>query len=172
MKIFNKKKAVSALPLNFEYIKTEADKITDLNLRELFYTELFIRHKQEENRGNITQQINYEIELIHRTIELSNIKKTEIETPEKDDTDVASLKIRTVAILIMLNKLGLGTAYNDRTKVCKLIAFLTGNSYKTIYRELQKGVNFSKYHHKHIDEVNGMFEKLNSSISINIDKQY
>ena len=95
-----------------------------------------------------------------------------IETPEKDNTDVASIKVRSVIILELLKKMQLGAAYNDLTKICKLIAFLTGNSYDRIYNEMQKGVCFSKFHSQQIDEANKIFAELNASISIDKNKQY
>jgi hypothetical protein len=66
----------------------------------------------------------------------------------------------------------IGTAQNDLTKIYKLIAFLTGNSYNSIYNELQKGVFFSKTHSRHIDEANKIFADLNALISIDKNKQY
>lgn len=66
----------------------------------------------------------------------------------------------------------LGAAQNDLTKICKLIAFLTGNSYNSIYNELQKGIYFSKTHRHYIDEANKLLEELTASISIDKDKQY
>lgn len=66
----------------------------------------------------------------------------------------------------------LGTAHNDLTKICKLIAFLTGNSYNNIYNETQKGIYFTDFHTKQIDEVNKILEELNASISIDKNKQY
>jgi len=66
----------------------------------------------------------------------------------------------------------LGPAQNDLTKICKLIALLTGNSYKSIYNELQKDISFSKFHSKQIDEANKILKDLNTSISIAKDKQY
>lgn len=74
--------------------------------------------------------------------------------PEKENTEVAAIKVRSVVILEMLKQMQLGTAHNDLTKICKLIAFLTGNSYNSIYNEVQKGVCFSNFHTKQIDEVN------------------
>jgi hypothetical protein len=71
-----------------------------------------------------------------------------------------------------LKQLQLGTAHNDLSKICKLISFLTGNSYNSIYNELQKGVFFSNYHKKQIDEANKIIAELNASISIDKNKQY
>jgi hypothetical protein len=161
---------MTALPASFEQLKTEADKIQDLDKRELFYTDYLTRHKQAKSKGNISQQISDEIELIKRTKELSNAEKTNIPTVEENAA--IPLKVRSVVILELLKKLQLGTTQNDLTKICKLIAFLTGNSYDRIYNELQKGVFFSKTHSKHIDEANKILFDLNTNISIDKDKQY
>jgi hypothetical protein len=91
---------------------------------------------------------------------------------EKGTSEVASIKVRSAVILEMLKLLQLGTAHNDLTKICKLISFLTGNSYNSIYNELQKGVFFSNYHKKQIDEANKILAELNASISIDKNKQY
>ena len=161
---------ITALPASFEFLKSEADKIPDLDKRELYYTDYLTRFKQAKSKGNILQQINDEIELIKRTKELT--EKPIETTPDKDNPDTASIKVRSVVILEMLKQMQLGTAYNDLTKICKLIAFLTGNSYDRIYNELQKGVCFSKFHSKQIDEANKILAELNTSISIDKNKQY
>ena len=172
MKIFTKKNRLSVLPVNFEIIKTEADKIQDLYQRELFYTEFLIRDKQEKCKGDITQQITYEIEFLQRTIELSNFKKTTPEPAEKDGGGVASIKVRAVIMLESLKEMGIKMAHHDRTKICKLIAYVLGCSYHTIYKILQEGINFNDYHSNEIDEANQILKNLSSSISIDIDKQY
>jgi len=162
---------ITALPASFEFLKSEADKIPDLDKRELYYTDYLTRFKQAKSKGNILQQINDEIELIKRTKELSNTEKPAVAT-DKENTDVASIKVRSVVILELLKKMQLGTAHNDLSKICKLIAFLTGNSYNSIYNEMQKGVYFSNFHSKQIDEANKILAELNSSISIDKNKQY
>ena len=162
----------TALPVSFEFLKTEADKISDLDKRELFYIDHLTRYKQARNKGNILQQISDEIDLIKRTKELSNADRQVAETVEKDSTDAASIKVRSVVISEMLKKMQLGAAHNDLTKICKLIAFLTGNSYNSIYNEMQKGIYFSNFHSKQIDEANKILKELNASIAIDKHKQY
>jgi hypothetical protein len=172
MKLFTPKKTLTTLPVNFDSLRIEADKITDLNQRELFYTELLTRHKQAINKGNIILQITDEIEFIQRTIQLSNIKKTPTEAIDNDNAGAATIKVRAAIMLETLKKMGMGMAHNDRTKICKLIAYVLGCSYNTIYRMLQEGINFNNYHSKEIDEANKILENLNASISIDKDKQY
>ena len=127
----------------------------------------------------LLQIINYALYKKHYPQDICGIveKKIKIleqptEEPEKDNADVASIKLRSVIILELLKKMQLGTAHNDLTKICKLIAFLTGNSYNSIYNEIQKGVYFSRFHGRQIDEANKILEELNASISIDKNKQY
>lgn len=75
--------------------------------------------------------------IIEKKIQILN-QPTEM--PQKGNSDVASIKVRTVVILEILKQIQLGTAHNDLTKICKLVAFLTGNSYNSIYNEAQKGI--------------------------------
>jgi len=108
--------------------------------------------------------------IIERKIKL--LEQTEQETVEKENPNIASIKVRSVVILELLRYIQLGPAQNDLSKICKLTAFLTGNSYNSIYNEMQKGICFSKFHNKQIDEANKILEEINASISIDINKQY
>jgi hypothetical protein len=155
---------ITAITDDFDVLKKEADKISDLNQRELFYAGYLAHYKQVQHKGNIVLQISDEIELIQRIKELSTI--------ENDSVETASIKVRAIVILELLDKMQLSRANKDLTKICKLIAFLTGNSYRKIYSELQKGICLSKYHSPQIDEANKIFEELEVSISIYKDRQY
>jgi hypothetical protein len=117
---------------------------------------------QKDYPKNIHSIIERKIQLLQQPQEIS----------EKNNPDAASIKVRSVVILEMLKQMQLGTAHNDLTKICKLIAFLTGNSYNSIYNELQKGVYFSNFHSKQIDKANKILAELNASISIDKNKQY
>ena len=140
----------------------------------------FSNQKQVE----LLQILNYALykkHYLHGTCGLIK-KKIQIlqqpaESPNKDNPDEqgrspASIKVRSVVILEILKQLHLGTAHNDLTKICKLIAFLTGNSYNNIYNEIQKGIHFSNFHSKQIDEINKILKELNASIAIDKNKQY
>jgi len=108
--------------------------------------------------------------IIERKIKI--LQQFEQEATEKENPNVASIKVRSVVILELLRNMHLGPAQNDLTKICKLLAFLTGNSFKSIYNEMQKGISFSKFHSQQIAEANEIFKELNASISIDINKQY
>ena len=135
----------------------------------------FSNQKQIE----LLQVINFALYKRHYPQDICGIveKKIQIlqqpaEAHEKDNADVASIKVRSVIILELLKKMQLGAAHNDLTKICKLIAFLTGNSYNSIYNEMQKGICFSKFHGRQIDEANKILAELNTLISIEKNKQY
>jgi hypothetical protein len=106
-----------------------------------------------------------------RQLQALNVSAEE-DTAEKDSGQIAPVKVRSVVLLELLKKMQLGTAQNDLTKICKLIAFVTGNSYNNIYNEMQKGIFFGKSHGKYIEEANKLLSDINASISINKDKQY
>ena len=50
-----------ALPPDFAFLKSEADKIDDLSKRELYYQEYQTRYKQAQNQGDMLKQIEDEI---------------------------------------------------------------------------------------------------------------
>jgi hypothetical protein len=164
---------------SFDLLKREANRITDLDKRELFYIDVFMHYQQAKNQkktSSALQKISNEIDFIERIRALlSNVKKQDCKTAEiskKESPNDAYIKVKTVAILELLKEMKLGAAYNDRTKISKLIAFLTGNSPKKIYNEMQKGITLTKYHNQQIEEINKIFKELNIRISICKDNQY
>jgi hypothetical protein len=166
----------SADPQDFQSLKKQADKIADLHERELFLFEQAIRHRQDRIHGDLAQQLLYEIDLVRakrdltKTVGAGSASPTGSTCPQSNtEENVASLKVRSMVILELLKKQKIGTAYNDLTKICRLIAFLTGNSYKSIYAELQKGVRFTKYHLGHIAEANRILGELGAGIVIERD---
>ena len=110
--------------------------------------------------------------IIERKIQLllQLIEDTQPEIAEVANTPC--VKVRAVAILELLKKMNAGTAHNDMSKISKLIAFLTGNSYNHIYNEMRKGITFTNYHTKDINEINQIFSELSIPITINPDKNY
>jgi hypothetical protein len=152
---------ITALTSDFEFLKSEADKIKDLNQRELFYADYLTQYRQAHSKGNIEKQVTDEIELIHAIKELSEV--------ENDNPNAISNKVRAAVILELLKKMGIDTAHYDFSKICRLVALLMGTKYKTTYKDLQKGIHFTDYHDREIDEANKILDDLN--ISISIDKK-
>jgi len=106
----------------------------------------------KEQPDNICEILEQKIQLLQHPDNTAEPAVAELVEATKDN--IPCVKIRAVAILELLNTLNAGTAHNDRTKICKLIAFLTGNSYHRIYNETKKGITFTNYHTKDITEIN------------------
>ena len=158
-----------ALPPDFLFLKTEADKIEDLSKRELYYQEYQTRYKQAQNQGDILRQIEDEIKLIERTKTLS--VKDNIEIPFENDKGVSG-KVRAVVIMEILKQMGKGKSANDLSTICRLISFLTNQSEKKLYNDAQKGILLTSYHDAEIIQANEILKLLNISISIEKNKDY
>ena len=158
-----------ALPPDFTFLKSEADKINDLSKRELYYQEYQTRYKQAQNQGDILKQIEDEIKLIERTKALAVQENIEIPTESEKG---ASSKVRAVVIMEMLKQMGKGKSANDLSAICRLVSFLTNQSEKKLYNEAQKGILLSSYHDAEISQANEILKSLNISISIEKNKDY
>jgi hypothetical protein len=157
----------------FENLKLEADKISDLTTRRLFYNDFLTHYKQTHNKPNILQQISDEIDNIQLKMNVSiKTETTEIAPIENDDVDVTCIKVRLVLCMELLKGVQVSQATHDRTKISRFVALLTGSGYHKIRKELQKGITFSKYHYEQIDEANKILADLKISISIDKDKPY
>jgi len=157
------------LPADFAFLKSEADKISDLSERELYYQEYQTRYKQAKNQGNILQQIEDEIKFIERTRELSTTDSEEIPADEENNL---SGKVKYIIISELLKQMGKGKANNDLSAICRFVSFLTGLSEKRLYNEAQKGIILSDYHSKEIEQANKLLSSLNISFTIHKDKEY
>ena len=158
-----------ALPPDFIFLKSEADKIDDLSKRELYYQEYQTRYKQAQNQGDILKQIEDEIKLIERTKALAVQENIEIPTESEKG---ASSKVRAVVIMQMLKQMGKRKSANDLSAICRLVSFLTNQSEKKLYNEAQKGILLSSYHDAEISQANEILKSLNISISIEKNKDY
>lgn len=158
------------LPKSFSKLKTAGDKITDLNERELYYTNYMTRYKQAKSKGNIVQQISDEISLIQRSRDLS------VTAGAEDSTDNQATKgtnkVKTVVIYELLKKLEKGKSQNDISKICRLIAYLTGGSEEGIYNDAIEGITLTKYHKAEIERVNKIMDDLGLEITIKKGIQY
>jgi len=94
------------------------------------------------------------------------------EPVEATKGDTACIKVKAITILLLLEKLQISRANHDLTKICRLIAFLTDNSYRKIYAELQKGIILSEYHTQQIQQINKILTELNLETTIQPNKEY
>ena len=158
------------LPERFSRLKTAGDKITDLNERELYYTNYMTRYKQAKSKGNIVQQISDEISLIQRSRDLSVTAGAEASTDNQ--ATKGTNKVKTVVIYELLKKLEKGKSQNDISKICRLIAYLTGGSEEGIYNDAIEGITLTKYHKAEIERVNKIMDDLGLEITIKKGIQY
>ena len=121
---------------------------------------------------DVCETINAKIKILEAAKQASNVSSENFENSETIP-DKAPLKVKSVAIMELLKLLDKGTAHNDLTDICKFIGFITGNSHKSIYNDVQNGISFNPKHHaKDIEKANELFNALNISISIDKQKQY
>ncbi|MBQ6667254.1 MAG: hypothetical protein IJM65_03950 [Bacteroidales bacterium] len=164
------KQDIQTLPRSFEQIKRKADDLASLKDREIYYAGILTRFKQEKAKGNIMRQIEAELELIEREKELSDNGGGTGDG--EDGRNAATTKVRSVVIMEMLRQMHCCKGNNDLTKICRLIAFLTGRNYDKIYNEAQKGISLGSYHAAQIKEANKILSDLNIAISIKKNNQY
>ncbi len=87
--------------------------------------------------------------------------------------EAKSSKVQLVAIMEILKAAGIDKSNTDLTKIVRIAAFIMGKSYKGLYNDANKRISFNKsFHQKDIDEINQLFENTNSTIKIDIDKEY
>ena len=92
---------------------------------------------------------------------------------DETSSETKSSKVQLVAIMEILKASGIGKNTTDLTKIVRIAAFIMGKSYKGLYNDANKGIIFNKsFHQKDIDEINKLFKDVNSTIKIDIDKEY
>lgn len=169
--ILNSSKAYAdgkALPPDFAFLKSEADKIEDLSKRELYYQEYQTRYKQAQNQGDILKQIEDEIKLIERTKALTDQDNVEIPT-EKSDTK-RTLKVTTDVLVLILQKAGISIASDDKAKIARLVGYITGFSDEKIRQRLSNPDELTSYHKDEVENINKILKDLNINISIDYNK--
>lgn len=160
------------LPRSFSKLKSLGDKIDDLDERELFYSDYITRYKQSKNKGNIIQQLNDEVELIQKKRQLEGNKNGDVQIVESKNATKGSNKVKTAVLLELLNKIGKGKSQNDLSKICRLVAYLTGGSEAKIYNDAQGGIQLTNYHNAEIQQVNGILKDLGLEIKLKKDVEY
>lgn len=97
---------------------------------------------------------------------------------KKEEEDSASTatkgsnKVKTAVLLELLNKIGKGKSQNDLSKICRLVAYLTGGSEAKIYNDAQGGIQLTNYHNAEIQQVNGILKDLDLEIKLKKDVEY
>ena len=77
-----------------------------------------------------------------------------------------TMKITTDVLIELLNKIGINENNSDKTKIAKLISYLTGFSENTIRQRLCNKEELTSKHKDEIEKVNKILSGLNMEISI------
>ena len=84
-----------------------------------------------------------------------------------------SSKVQLATIMEILKAINVDKSNTDLTKIIRIAAFITGKSYKKLYKDANNRITFDKSFHKNeIDEINKLFQDANLDISIDINKEY
>lgn len=109
-------------------------------------------------------------ELDEKDAEIANLKTV---NNQSDETGTSgTTKVKTATLLQILKKAGAGKSDIDLSKLIRLIAYLTGQSYPRTYEIARKGITFSESHVDEIGEVNKLLDDIKIGISIDKDKEY
>lgn len=166
-RIFDEIRLLKTNPLNvIQFYKDDTTHTSDASktLTYHFICDLVLTLYTEEKRLNRIRNEILRILPIDSTADHSD--ETVI------DSTKGSNKIKTVLIYEILEKFGKGRSFNDLTKICALVAYLTGGSFRKIYNEAQKGIQLTDYHKKELSEVNQILADLSLDIEIKKDKEY
>jgi|GEM_PF-3531637 len=140
-----------------------------IDLLQVLDYALIVKHYPSD----IHEIINRKVRLLQQPPDTENSVGATFAVAHNETPDYGvNLKIRIVLLLKMLDEMGISTANTDRTKICNYISLVTGNSRNQIYKQMQKGINFSKFHSKQIVETNKILSELNTKITIDMTQQY
>lgn len=81
-----------------------------------------------------------------------------------------TMKITTDVLVELLNKTGINENNSDKTKIAKLISYITGFSENTIRQRLSNREELTSKHKDEIERINKILSGLNTGISIKYNK--
>jgi hypothetical protein len=122
--------------------------------------------------------------LLKEIKEIGEIGEPEVKSPqspyclqsprekEEENSDTSrSQKITTDVLLMLCNRAGITTAAADKTKIARLVSYLTGFSEEKIRQRLSNPDELTSYHKEEIQQINKIFSDLNCDISIKYNKR-
>ena len=95
---------------------------------------------------------------------------SEKDNPEKNGTK-RTQKVTTDVLLAILQQTGISAISDDKTKMARLIAYLTDFSEEKIRQRLSNPEELTSYHREEAETINKILAELNSNISIKYNKQ-
>jgi hypothetical protein len=158
--------------LNFSELKRKVDNTEDLNAKELLLYEARATCQQTFLFAGNTYLMQIESELTYLQ------KAKELTAPlslqsDEGHTKKSNLKISICIILELLNMVGKGKSFNELTKICALIALITGSGKSYVLNTAQKGVTLSgDYHSAMIEEANKVLGELRLPFALCADTSY
>ena len=113
--------------------------------------------------------------MYHNAIGLLNrkLQATETSSPIYSDDfceNGRTMKITTDVLVRLLDKIGINEVNSDKTKIAKLISYITGFSENTIRQRLSNQEELTSKHKDEIERVNKILSGLNIGISIKYNK--
>ncbi len=160
------------LPPDFSFLKSEADKIENLDERELYYQEYATRYKQAKNQGDILEQIADEIKLIERTKTLStpttsNVNKDDkpLNTNPKNNTFTTAQQV--LFFYYFFNEIKINFSNTDKAQWVRFINTFTGKNAQDIKEKLNFDFSSPKIK-KDLSKVAGYISELMPQIAVKI----
>ncbi len=120
---------------------------------------------QKNYSKNIHSIIERKIQLLQQPQELP-----EKDNPEKSGTK-RTQKVTTDVLLAILQQTGISAISDDKTKMARLIAYLTDFSEEKIRQRLSNTEELTSYHREEVETINKILAELNGNISIKYNKQ-
>ena len=96
-------------------------------------------------------------------------QQADSKTDSKPDSDgrTATVKVRAKVLLELMKRSGMGLDKHDRTKVCRLAAFVLGSDYKSLLNVVGEGIRLNAHTHKDdVKQVNRLLNDLEAGFEL------
>ena len=112
-------------------------------------------------RGNVERQF------ILAPAGHENPKEEQEECSTCDEEKAAAVKVRAKVLLELMKRSGMGLDKKDRTKVCRLAAFVMGCNYKALLNTVAEGISLNeRTHRKDVDQANLLLDDLEADFKL------
>ena len=112
-------------------------------------------------RGNVERQF------ILAPAGHENHRETQEECSIYDEEKAAAVKVRAKVLLELMKRSGMGLDKKDRTKVCRLAAFVMGCNYKALLNTVAEGICLNeRTHRKNVDQANLLLDDLEADFKL------
>ena len=114
-------------------------------------------------RGNVEKQF-----IVTRDVADDRQREQQQGTCEADSGGrTATVKVRAKVLLQLMKSCGLGLDKHDRTKVCRLVAFVLGCDYKSLLNQVGEGIRLNVHTHKaDVEQVNHLLNDLEAGFEV------